>query len=134
MAVAGLCWAIFTILGKQPQNRSALAGMCMAFMLAGLIAVLFTPFAFGQFQLSAKGVWLAIASGAVTSAMGYAIWYSVLPGLTMLSASVVQLSVPALAGLGGWLFMRESISLSEAVATLLILAGIALVFVARKQP
>jgi len=133
MAIAGLCWAIFTILGKQSQRRSALAGMCMAFVLASVTGVMFAPLMLENIQLSSKGVLLAVASGAVTSAMGYAIWYTVLPGLTMLTASVVQLSVPALAGLGGWLFMRESISLSEAVATLLILAGIALVFSARKQ-
>ncbi len=65
-------------------------------------------------------------SGAVTSGMGYALWYKVLPSLSMPTAAVAQLTVPVIAALGGALFLSELLSLRFALATVLVLCGVGL--------
>jgi len=77
-------------------------------------------------SLDRNGVCYAIASGALTSGVGYAIWYTALRGLKATSAAVVQLSVPVFAALGGIVFLGESISARLLVASVAILGGIAL--------
>lgn len=137
MAIAGICWAAFTILGKSFSERPAMVTMAMSFALAtllgGLIAAVSFPYLAAAASLSYRGVILAVTSGAVASGIGYAIWYAVLPALSILKASVVQLSVPALASIAGWIVLSEKITISTAIATTLILGGIALVFAARSN-
>ena len=82
---------------------------------------------FGQKNLDPAGVYLAIASGAITSGIGYAIWYRALPGLKATQAATVQLSVPVIAALGGILLLGESFSERLGLASIAIIAGIALV-------
>jgi drug/metabolite transporter (DMT)-like permease len=72
------------------------------------------------------GVVLAIVSGAVTSGLGYVIWYAALPALSASTAGAVQLLVPAVAAAGGLIWLGEPLTAALAGATLLILAGIGL--------
>lgn len=133
MMLAGIFWACFTILGKQSQRRSAISTLSVSFLLASLLGLLLAPFVLEPESMSYRGIMLAILSGALTSGIGYAIWYAVLPTLTLLKASVVQLAVPALASVGGWFILNEPITLTTGVSSLLILGGIALVFVGRTK-
>lgn len=80
------------------------------------------------------GALLTLASGALASGMGYALWYAVLPGMQATRAATVQLSVPVLAALGGSLLLAEPITLRLQLAALAILGGIALVLLARPRP
>jgi len=73
------------------------------------------------------GIAYAIASGALASGLGYAVWYSALPALKATTAASVQLSVPVLAALGGVVLLAEPLSLRLLLASLAILGGIALV-------
>jgi drug/metabolite transporter (DMT)-like permease len=73
------------------------------------------------------GALYAIASGALTSGLGYAIWYSALRGLTSSSAATVQLSVPVLAAIGGVAFLGEALTPRLLISSAAILGGIALV-------
>ena len=138
MAIAGLCWAVFTLLGKRTSDRPALMTMSISFLWASLLGAICAA-VWGTFQshsleiadISSRGLLLAVLSGAIASGVGYAIWYAVLPKLSILRASVVQLSVPAIAAFGGWLALSEPITVSATISTLLILGGIALVFAAR---
>ena len=75
----------------------------------------------------------AVISGAITSGVGYVIWYSALPGLKATSAATVQLSVPVLAAAGGILFLGESITLRFLVSSVAVLSGIALVVIKLRQ-
>ncbi|MNR21558.1 EamA-like transporter family protein [compost metagenome] len=84
-------------------------------------------------RLDLPGLVYALISGALTSGVGYAIWYSALPGLGALQAASVQLSVPVLAALGGALLLGEAISLRLALVSLAVLGGIALVLRAKFQ-
>jgi len=121
MALAGVAWGIYTMLGKgaaDPFARTARNFIGAApIALLGLLAV----------PISAPGphgVLLAVASGALTSGLGYVIWYAVLPGLNVATAGAAQLLVPVVAAAGGVLWLGESLSLKLAAVTALILTGI----------
>ena len=75
----------------------------------------------------------AALSGAITSGLGYAIWYTVLPSLKATSAASVQLSVPVLAATGGILLLGESITLRYIVASIAVLGGIFLVVIEKRR-
>ena len=77
-------------------------------------------------HLSVSGLLLAIASGGLTSALGYVAWYAALPFLTATRASIVQLAVPPLASALGIVFLGETVTVRLMVAAPLILGGIAL--------
>jgi drug/metabolite transporter (DMT)-like permease len=77
--------------------------------------------------LDAPGITYAIASGAVTSGIGYAIWYTALPALKATQAATVQLSVPVLAAVGGVVLLSEAVTLRLVLASAAVLGGIALV-------
>ena len=96
------------------------------------IAAILSLLAWDQMQLDQFGVFLAIASGAITSGIGYAIWYSALPSLKATEAATVQLSVPVIAAIGGILLIGEPLSLRLVLASLAILAGISLVIFNKK--
>jgi drug/metabolite transporter (DMT)-like permease len=82
-------------------------------------------------HVTPMGLMLALICGGVTSGLGYALWYSVLPGLTPALAATVQLSVPVLAILAGALFLQEALGLATIVSAAMVLAGIA--FATRKR-
>ena len=76
--------------------------------------------------LQLPGVAYAIASGAIASGLGYAVWYAVLPSLRATTAASVQLSVPVIAALGGVLLLGEPISARLVLASIAVLGGVAL--------
>ena len=79
------------------------------------------------------GIGYAVASGALASGVGYAIWYAALPSLRSTTAAVVQLSVPALATLGGALLLGEPITARVVLASAAILGGIGIVVRGRRR-
>jgi drug/metabolite transporter (DMT)-like permease len=84
-------------------------------------------------RIDSLGVSYAILSGAVTSGLGYVIWYQALPGLKATSAATVQLSVPVLAAAGGILLLGEAITLRYLLASCAVLGGIALVLIEKQR-
>jgi drug/metabolite transporter (DMT)-like permease len=69
---------------------------------------------------------LAILSGTVTSALGYVLWYALLPRITKLAAASVQLSVPAVTALSAAALLHEAIGPRLVAASILITGGVAL--------
>lgn len=131
MLSAGLAWGVYSLRGKgQGDPTRVTAGN---FMRATPIAVALSVFMLNGTSLDIAGCWYALASGALASAIGYAIWYTALPALKATQAATVQLSVPVLAALGGIVFLGEPITLRLALASVAILGGIALVIL-EKQP
>jgi len=96
-------------------------------------AALLSTAALHWFSIDYSGIGYAIASGALTSGVGYAIWYTALPALKATHAATVQLSVPVIAALGGILFLDEHLTLRLIVAATAILGGIALVVLERRR-
>lgn len=125
MLGSGVAWGIYSLRGKgQGDPTQVTAGN---FLRAAPIAVALSVVMMNQVSVDAAGFWYALASGALTSAMGYAIWYMALPALKATSAATVQLSVPVIAALGGAAFLGEEITLRLLLASLAILGGIAMV-------
>jgi drug/metabolite transporter (DMT)-like permease len=125
MLSAGLAWGIYSLRGKGEKNPGgATAGNFLrAVPFAAAASLIALPWA----RIDSLGVFYAVISGAVTSGLGYIIWYRALPGLKAISAAAVQLSVPILAATGGILLLGEVVSLRYVVASLAVLGGIALV-------
>lgn len=127
MAIAGMGWGAYSLLGRGAGDpTSATTGnfiwaSVLALPLFGL-SVLVQPEPIPPME----GIALAIASGSITSGLGYVIWYQALKGLTATRAGIAQLTVPAIAALGGVIFLTEPITLRFALSTLAILGGVAL--------
>ena len=88
---------------------------------------------FDQLKLTPFGIVMAIGSGAISSALGYSLWYEVLKGLTATKAAIVQLSVPVIAGFGGLILLSEPITSRFVIASVFILGGVAIAILARSQ-
>lgn len=133
MAIAGIAWGFYTLIGRS--SKSALLDTAMNFTraLPFILILMLSSVAIGGVALSKKGILLAIASGALSSGIGYAIWYRALQGLSSLQSGVVQLSVPVIAAIGGIAFVGEKFSWRLSIASLLILGGILAVFVGRQR-
>ncbi|RBW59113.1 DMT family transporter [Ruegeria sp. A3M17] len=131
MIAAGIGWAIYSLVGKSEPD--ALSGTAANFVVALPVTTLALLATGGAWQMTANGYLLAALAGAVTSGMGYALWYQVLRELTPTTAAVVQLSVPILAIIGGVLLLGEAASLRLILGAGLVLGGIALA-VLRRTP
>jgi drug/metabolite transporter (DMT)-like permease len=133
MLTAGIAWGIYSLRGKGAGHPTKVtAGN---FLRAVPIAVVLSVVMFLSrgASLDTAGVWYAVASGALTSGLGYAIWYTALPALKATHAATVQLSVPVIAALGGIVFLGEPITLRYVLASLAILGGIALVILEKQK-
>ena len=131
MAIAGVAWGVYSLRGRGIADP--LAATASNFARAAPLALLLSLLLAARAQADAGGIALAIASGALTSGIGYVIWYAALPGLTAMRAATVQLSVPPIAAFGGVLFLSEAITPRLAVASGAILGGIALVLASRSR-
>lgn len=131
MAGAGIAWGVYSLRGQKTSDPLlATSGNFIRTVPFGL--VLLVIFA-GDLRADMPGVLLAIASGALTSGLGYALWYRVLGNLTSTRAAIVQLSVPALAAIGGIGFNGESMTPRFVISCVLILGGVALAIVSRQR-
>lgn len=126
MVGAGIAWGIYSIKGKGVTNP--LTASSQNFLYALPFTAVLTLIFIQQASFTLPGVVLAVASGAIASGVGYAIWYAALPGLKTSQASSVQLSVPVIATVGGIIFMQEPLTLRLGLASIAILGGIALIF------
>ena len=131
MLLAGIAWGAYSLLGRgQGDPLAVTAGNFLrATPLAMLLALVLLP----QLNWDGPGLFYAMLSGALTSGVGYSIWYSALPGLRASQAATVQLSVPILAALGGSLLLSEALSLRLTLSAVAVLGGIALMLGSRQR-
>lgn len=132
MAGAGIAWGVYSIRGKATADP-ALAS-CGNFLLSVPLALALAALGGLSHGLSLDpaGAGYALASGGLASAVGYLIWYSILPHFSAMNAATIQLSAPVLAALGGVLLLAEPLSLRLLLASVAILGGIALVIRRRR--
>ena len=131
MALAGAAWGVYSLRGRGAADPlRATAGNFLR--AAPLALVLWLPFA-GAAHADTAGIVLAVVSGALTSGVGYALWYTALRELTAMRAATVQLSVPLITAFGAVLMLAEPVTLRLVLASLAILGGIALVLVRRAK-
>ncbi len=131
MLGAGVAWGIYSLRGKRERNpvTATTGNFVRAVPFAAAVSIIFLRW----LDLDIAGVIYAILSGAITSGLGYVIWYSVLPSLKAASAATVQLSVPVLAAAGGILLLGEPLTLRYLLASVAILGGIALVVLEKNR-
>jgi len=122
MVLAGLGWAAYTLAGRGAPDALGATAANFVWTLPVMGLLLLGP----DLSVTAQGAALAILCGAVTSALGYALWYAVLPALSASTAAVVQLSVPLIAIAGGALLLSERPGPILLVAAALVVGGIAL--------
>lgn len=130
MVAAGVAWGVYSLRGKaHPPGKTPdpLATTCGNFVRTTPMALALCAAMLPTLRWDGAGIALAVASGAVTSGLGYAVWYRALPALQATSAATVQLSVPVIAAVGGVLLLGEPFSWQLQVASIAILGGIALV-------
>jgi len=124
MLAAGVAWGVYSLRGRGVGDATRVtAGN---FVRAVPFAAALTVLTLDRAALDSAGVGYAVASGALASGIGYAIWYSVLPALKATSAAIVQLSVPPIAALGGIIFLGEPLTVRLVLTSVAILGGIGL--------
>ncbi|MFT5116904.1 MAG: drug/metabolite transporter (DMT)-like permease [Kiritimatiellia bacterium] len=136
MAVAGVAWGIYTLKGRG--SKSPLMDTAYNFLRTIPFVALLAIVTMNDLRYSPEGIVLALLSGGITSAIGYAIWYVALAGLSSTQAAVFQLSVPIIASVGGVIFMSENITSRLIISAAMVLGGILIVvfgqyYVARQQ-
>ncbi|MBN3852279.1 DMT family transporter [Paraburkholderia sp. Ac-20340] len=131
MSVAGVCWGVYSLRGRGVANP--LAATAANFLRAAPLALVLSLFLLGRSHATPAGIALAITSGAVTSGIGYVIWYAALKGLSAMRAATVQLSVPPIAAFGAVLLLSEAITMRLVLASAAILGGIAMAMTSRTQ-
>ena len=135
MLGAGVAWGFYSLRGKRAGDPTGVtAGN---FLRAAPMALVLSLVLLSQPEVRASlepaGFGYALASGALTTGMGYAVWYTALPALKATQAATVQLSVPVIAALGGIVFLGETLTLRLILASTAVLGGITLVILERRK-
>ena len=131
MTVAGIAWGAYSLVGRSAADPTE--ATAHNFLYAVPLVVATSLVFLGDVEVTAAGAGYAVASGAVASGIGYAIWYTALKGLTGTAAATVQLSVPVIAAVGGVLLLSEAVTLRLVVASAATLGGVALVLTQRNR-
>jgi len=132
MLGAGIAWGVYSLRGKRAGDPTAsTAGNFLRSVPMALLLVLaMSP----RGDMDATGAAYAIASGALASGLGYALWYAAVPSLKATTAATVQLSVPVLAAIGGVVLLGEAPTLRLLLASIAVLGGVALALSRRGRP
>mgnify|MGYP003145583993 CR=1 FL=1 len=130
MVAAGIAWGLYSLQGHGGGDPIRVTAgnflRCLPLAAVLLLATL------GSHRLDATGVACALASGALASGLGYAIWYTALPALRSSTAATLQLLVPLLVAVAGVAWLDEPATLRLALAALAIVGGVALVVRGRR--
>lgn len=132
MVAAGVAWGVYSLAGRgvvAPRVATA-----KNFLLAAPLGLGCLLVPVGQRSLDVEGVVLALVSGALTSGLGYVLWYAALRGHRATSAALVQLAVPVIAAAGGVAFLSEELGGRLLLAGPLTLGGIALAILWGQRP
>ena len=129
MVLAGAAWGVYSLRGKGAGDPTLVTAgnFWRAAVMALVLSAVIQVSALLDASWDVEGLGYAVASGAVTSGLGYALWYSVLPALKATQAATIQLSVPVIAALGGVVLLGEVMNEQFVLASVATLGGIALV-------
>lgn len=130
MLAAGAAWGVYSLLGRSAGEPIAATGgnFVRALPFAAALSLATASMA----SPDPTGVIYAVISGAVTSGLGYVLWYAALPMLAATTAATIQLSVPAIAAVAGAVLLAEPITWRLVLASAAILGGIALTMRGKK--
>jgi drug/metabolite transporter (DMT)-like permease len=130
MVLAGVAWGSYSLQGKGAPDP--LAANARGFLFSVPLALLLVAVTFPSARYDARGLMLASVSGAVTSGLGYAIWYRALRGLTAVRAAILQLSVPVIAALAAVALLGETVTPWLVGCAATVIGGVALALTTRR--
>lgn len=131
MMSAGIAWGFYTLRGRGSENP--LAETTGNFIRTVPMILVIGLFFLSNVQISSKGIIFAVLSGAIASGIGYSVWYAILKNHTATRAATLQLSVPAIASIGGVIFLAETLSFRILLASSLILGGIGMAIFGKRK-
>ena len=125
MIIAGIAWAVYTVLGKKSSDSlyNTMDNFIKSLVFVGIFYILYLP---ENSFISQNGLLLAFISGSLTSAIGYVLWYEILPKLQYITAGVIQLFVPIISIIISIIFLNENLSTTLFLSTIIIFTGIIL--------
>ena len=131
MIIAGVSWAIYTILGKKSSDSlyNTMDNFVKSLIFIVIFYILFLP---ENMFITNKGLFLAFVSGSVTSAIGYVLWYEVLPKMQFITAGIIQLFAPIISIVISIIFLNESLSMTLFLSATMIFIGIILTIFSKK--
>ena len=132
MIIAGVSWAIYTILGKKSSDSlyNTMDNFVKSLIFIVVFYILFLP---ENMFITNKGLLLAFISGSITSAIGYVLWYQVLPKMQFITAGIIQLFVPIISIVISIIFLKESLSMTLFLSVTMIFIGILLTVFSKKN-
>lgn len=122
MIISGIAWAFYRILGKK--SKDAFSNTKDNFLKASIFTIIFALIFVQDINFDLYTLFLAVFSGVVTSALGYIIWYAVLPKMQILTAGIIQLFAPVISIIIAIIFLNESFTFTLFLSTLTIILGI----------
>lgn len=132
MVIAGAAWGFYSVRGRGIGDPAgATAGN---FLRAAPLSIPFALYGLAAGHADGQGIVLAVLSGAITSGLGYIVWYQALPGLSTTQAATVQLTVPIIAALGAVAMLGEPLTTRLVVASLCLLGGVAFAILSKRRP
>ena len=131
MIIAGISWAIYTILGKKSSDSlyNTMDNFVKSLIFIVIFYILFLP---ENMFITNKGLLLAFISGSVTSAIGYVLWYEVLPKMQFITAGIIQLFAPIISIVISIIFLNESLTMTLFLSATMIFIGIILTIFSKK--
>ncbi len=131
MIIAGVSWAIYTILGKKSSDSlyNTMDNFVKSLIFIVIFYIIFSP---ENMFITNKGLFLAFVSGSVTSAIGYVLWYEVLPKMQFITAGIIQLFAPIISIVISIIFLNESLSMTLFLSATMIFIGIILTIFSKK--
>lgn len=132
MVIAGIAWGVYSLRGRSALDPTAATQGNFLRTLPLVAALLASSFPWLRGDMSGLG--FAVASGALASGGGYAVWYSVTPFLRPAQAATVQLSAPLIATVAGVLLLGETMSMRQVLAGAAILGGILVFMLVKARP
>jgi len=122
MLISGVAWGFYTIFGKASSN--ATLNTTDNFVKSIVFLLFSSIFFIDNINISNYGILLAFISGGITSAIGYLLWYYLLPNLKIITSGILQLLIPPIAIFLGVIFLKEELTFKLIISTLIILSGI----------
>uniref|UniRef100_UPI0040486637 DMT family transporter n=1 Tax=Aliarcobacter sp. TaxID=2321116 RepID=UPI0040486637 len=131
MIIAGIAWAMYNVLGKKSTSSlfNTMDNFTKSLVFVGIFYILFSP---QNTFFDEKGLFLAFISGSLTSAIGYALWYEVLPKMRFITAGIIQLFIPIISIFLSIVFLDEILTNTLLLSTIIIFIGILLTIFSRK--
>ena len=131
MAAAGMAWGAYSLRGTGSRDplRDTAGNFARSLLFAVPLVLLYIP----ALHLTTRGWLFAVLSGALTSGVGYSVWYAALKYHTSTRAAVLQLAVPVIAAVFGIMLLGEDASAALGIAAALILGGIGLTIVGKRK-